>query len=86
LQGKFYEYLFVTCDIKDNIKASFLQKCHKAIKNAGLIVIFILKDDHEQTAIWTQLLEENYFVATSSIQLSKSYDVVISRKMHGWGG
>ena len=86
IQGKFYEYLFVTTWIEDNIKDSFLKKAHKTIKNAGLIILFIPRGDLYQRDIWSRLLEENYFVATNTIDLSSKYDVIISKKMHGWGG
>jgi hypothetical protein len=54
--------------------------------NSGNIILFIeknnLKDRHE----WTQLLEDNYFVATNTIDdMFEYYDIVISKKMHGWG-
>jgi len=85
-QGKFYDYLFVTCDIPTKEIESFLKKSHKVIKNAGLILLFIPTAEHRSLALWTQLLEENYFVATNTIGLDKEWSVIISKKMHGWGG
>jgi len=38
--GLFYEYLFVSIEIPNAQKNIFLQKSHKCIKNAGLIIIF----------------------------------------------
>ncbi len=33
------------------------------------------------------LLEEHYYVASNTIDdLFENYDVLISKKMHGWGG
>ena len=84
--GKFYEYLFVTADIEPSAREAFVQKAHKVIKNAGLILIFIPKNAQEETAQWTMLLEEHYFVATNSIDLGQGWRVIISKKMHGWGG
>jgi len=85
-QGKFYDYLFVSCDIPASERESFLRKSHKAIKNAGLILLFVPTSEHKSLALWTQLLEENYFVATNTINLDKAWSVIISKKMHGWGG
>ena len=84
--GKFYEYLFVSATIAPEQRASFLQKCHRVIKNAGLILIFLPQEATQESAQWYQLLEEHYFVATNSILLGKEWSVIISKKMHGWGG
>jgi len=84
--GKFYDYLFVTADIKPSARNTFLQKSHRVIKNAGLILIFVPQKAQEETDEWIALLEEYYFVATSSIDLGKEWRVIISKKMHGWGG
>jgi hypothetical protein len=86
MQGKQYDYLFVSNNIEGEDKNEFLKKVHKIILNSGNIILFIeknnLKDRHE----WTQLLEDNYFVATNTIDdMFEYYDIVISKKMHGWG-
>lgn len=83
--GKFYDYFFVTCDIQSDTKDQFLQKSYKVIKNAGHIIIFIPKKNSEEIDIWTELLEKNYFVATNTIDMFDDYNVIISKKMHGWG-
>ena len=86
MQGKKYEYLFVTIHIEDEEKGLFLKKAHDIISNAGNILIFIPKNSYGQRYLWTALLEEHYFVATNTIDdLFEQYDVVISKKMHGWG-
>ena len=87
IQGKLYDYVFVTADIPSNMRESFLQKVHPVMKNGGNILLFLTKGDRTQRWEWTALLEENYYVATSTIDdLFAHYDVVISKKMHGWGG
>lgn len=86
IQAKTYDYLFVTADIADKDKSSFLKKSYPVIKNAGLILIFVPKDDMEQRQIWSELLQENYFVATNTLDIFSKYDVIISKKIHGWGG
>jgi len=81
IQGKIYDFVFVTANIEDI--DSFLQKVHPIIKNSGNIIILL--DKKQDTAIWLNLLEDRYFVATSVIDdlLDDKY-VIISKKMHGW--
>lgn len=85
-QGKFYDYLFVSSFIDPDDRETFLQKAHKVIKNAGLILIFIESKQKKDIYQWNSLLEENYFVATNAVELDSSWSVIISKKMHGWGG
>ena len=86
-QGKIYEYLFVTTDIKEEMRSDFLKKAHGIIKNAGNIIIFLPKGSYEERYDWIALLEEHYYVASNTIDdLFENYDVLISKKMHGWGG
>ncbi len=86
IQGKQYDFLFVSTDIKEEMKSDFLKKAHNIISNAGNIVIFIGKNNREERYSWTTLLEEHDYVATSTIDdLFENYDVIISKKMHGWG-
>ncbi len=86
IQAKMYDYLFVTSEIMDEEKASFLKKSYGVIKNAGLILIFIPKNSLKENHIWNELLQENNFVATNTLDTFSNYDVIISKKMHGWGG
>jgi hypothetical protein len=86
IQAKSYDYLFVTTAVSDEMRPSFLKKAYGVIKNAGLIVIFIPRGDLHQKHLWTELLQDNNFVATNTIDLFSDYDVIISKKMHGWGG
>ena len=84
--GKFYDYIFVSCDVPESEQELFFQKSYRAIKNAGLILIFIRKNQRKQISVWSELLEKNYFVATNTIELDENWSVIISKKMHGWGG
>lgn len=87
IQPKACDYLFVTCNIEESEIKSFLQKIYATIKNAGLILIFIPKGDLKQKHLWSEELVENNFVATNTLDdIFKHYDVIISKKMHGWGG
>ena len=86
MQGKQYDFLFVTSTVTEANRDDFLKKTHKIILNAGNIVIFVPKNDYAQRYNWIELLEENYYVATNTIDdLFENYDVIISKKMHGWG-
>ncbi len=84
MHGKFYDYLFVQMQM-DN-KEILLKKFHKIIKNAGLILIFCKRDNYNEIYEFERLLEENYYVATSKIEIDKENLLIVSRKMHGWGG
>jgi len=86
IQAKSYDYLFVTSEIADEEKPTFLQKSYGIIKNAGLILIFVPRGDLKQRYLWSDLLQEHYFVATNTLDIFSEYDVIISKKMHGWGG
>ena len=87
MQGKMYEYLFVTSSINEEMRSDFIKKVHGIIKNAGNILIFLPKGSYEERYSWITLLEEHYYVASNTIDdLFENYDVLISKKMHGWGG
>ncbi|SFV60901.1 hypothetical protein MNB_SV-3-1037 [hydrothermal vent metagenome] len=86
IQGKQYDFLFVTTPIENDMKSDFLRKAHTIICNAGNIIIFINKRNKEERYHWITLLEEHDYVATSTIDdLFEEYDIIISKKMHGWG-
>jgi len=87
IQGKLYDFLFVTSAIGTSQREIFIKRCHPIIKNAGNIIIFLPKKSYEERYEWIRLLEEHYYVASSTIDdLFEQYDVLISKKMHGWGG
>jgi hypothetical protein len=86
-QGKLYDFVFVTSVIETDLQEAFLQRLHPIIKNGGNILLFLPKGDHAQRFEWMRLLEENYYVASNTIDdLFEHYDLLISKKMHGWGG
>ncbi len=86
MPSKGYDYVFVTTAVADAEKSSFLAKTYPLIKNGGLIIIFIPKSDPAQHSLWIEYLQDNYFVATNRLELFANYDLIISKKMHGWGG
>ncbi|MBD3789545.1 MAG: hypothetical protein IE885_04135 [Campylobacterales bacterium] len=84
--GVEYEYLFVTAQIPKEERSAFIEKCYHIIKNAGNIIIFLPKNDYMTRYEWMDLLQEHYYVASNKIDdLFDEYDVLISKKMHGWG-
>ena len=86
IQAREYHFLFVSCDVPVEDRASFLEKSHAIIRTAGHIVIFIAKNNYDERDSWTEMLEEKLYVSTSIMDdLFESYDVVISKRMHGWG-
>jgi len=86
MQGKQYDFVFITIAIEEEFREEFLKRVHKIVLNAGNILIFIPKGDYVQRYNWVELLEETYYVATNTIDdLFEHYDVIISKKMHGWG-
>ncbi len=85
-QGKQYDFMFVSANIDLSSRDDFLKKAHGIILNAGNIIIFVEKNNYDERYKWVELLEETYFVATNTIDdLFENYDIVISKKMHGWG-
>ena len=85
-QAKLYDYLFVTSDIDSESRDEFVQKSYGAIKNAGLFIVFISKDDMREYHLWSELLSEHNFVAINRLDTFEDHDIVIAKKMHGWGG
>ena len=84
--AKMYDYIFVTASVPHELQEQFARTVHGHIKNAGHIILFLPKDDLKVLDSWRQTLEENYFVATNTLDIFENYEVLISKKMHGWGG
>jgi hypothetical protein len=86
IQAREYNFLFVTTVIDEEGRGEFLKRSHKIIRSAGNIIIFVPKKDYHERDNWVANLEENLYVSTSIIDdLFEHYDIIISRKMHGWG-
>jgi len=81
-----YDYLFATLNWEENDKKSFLEKCYPIIKTGGNIIIFMKKGNYAQKDEWRDILEEQYYVSTNIIDdLFENHDVIVSKRMHGWG-
>ena len=86
IQGKEYEYIFVTLTLPKEARSDFLEKTYPLIRHAGNIIIFLPKNAHEERYHWLELLEEHLYVATNTIDnMFENYDVIVSKRMHGWG-
>ena len=85
-QAKQYDFVFITSEVDETLRDDFLKRVHRIILNAGNVILFINKENREEKYQWVALLEENNYVATSTIDdLFEYYDIIISKKMHGWG-
>lgn len=86
VQAREYNFLFLTANIDEDTRGDFLKKAHKIIRSAGSIIIFLPKNDYALRDAWLADLEEHSYVSTSTVDdLFENYDLLISRKMHGWG-
>ncbi len=83
IQGKLYDYLFLTTLPVD--RESFFKRVYSALKNAGLVFIFLKKEQRDLSyIIESELIESNY-VASNKMELD-DFLVISSKKMHGWSG
>ena len=86
IQGKEYDYLFVTSHIEKEQREDFLSKCYPIIKTAGNIILVIPTKGKEAKKHWLPLLEAKGYVASSILDdWIDGYDILISKRMHGWG-
>ena len=86
MQGKQYDFVFITANIDIDKENDFLKRLHQLIRNAGNLIIFIKKEDYTLRYRWIELLEEHNYVATNTIDnLCNDYDIIVTKKMHGWG-
>ena len=84
--AKQYDYIFVSATVPDKLQEQFAKTIHSHIKNAGNIILFLPKNDLMILDGWQQTFVDNYFVATNTIDIFENYEILISKKMHGWGG
>ncbi len=84
--AKQYDFLFVTATVPDEHRSFFAKNIHSHIKNAGHIVLFLEKNNQKNRDEWWSLLEKYLFVAISSLDIFENYEILIAKKMHGWGG
>jgi hypothetical protein len=86
IQGKEYDYVFVTSHISTEEREDFLSKCYPIIKTAGNIILVIPQKEQEAQKNWLPLLEKKGYVASNILDdWIEGYDILISKRMHGWG-
>ncbi len=86
IQAKQYDFVFITAQIDEEITSDFLKRLHQIIRNAGNLIIFIKKKEYILRYRYIELLEVHNYVATNTIDnLCNDYDIIITKKMHGWG-
>jgi len=86
IQGIEYDYLISTLDFKERDKKAFLAKCYPIIRTAGNIIIIIPNSSYAERDEWLAILEEQYYTSTNIMDdIFESYDVIVSKRMHGWG-
>ena len=83
--AKIYDYLFVTAEVPIDMVNDFLKTAHAHIKNAGNIIIFLPKNDLQILSVWQEALSENLYVAINTIDIFEQDEILIAKKMHGWG-
>lgn len=80
-----YYVVFVSTTVPDDTKEMFLSNVLHHIKTSGHIVLFFPKNDQNAMDDWWALLEEKLFVAISTLNVSENCDILVARRMHGWG-
>ena len=86
MQGIEFDYLIATLDFTEENKTLFLEKCYPIIRTGGNIMIIIPNSAYEERDEWREILEEQYYVSVAIIDdMFEDYDVVVAKRMHGWG-
>lgn len=86
IQGITYDYLISTLDFQGVDRRAFLKKCYPIIRTGGTIILLIPKTSYTKRNEWKTILEEEYYVAINSIDdLFTDHDVIVAKRMHGWG-
>ena len=84
--AKQYDVVFITATVPDEHRKLFAKNIHSHIKSAGHLVLFLEKNNQENSDEWWIFLEEYLFVAISTLDIFENYEILIAKKMHGWGG
>jgi len=86
MQGIEYDYLISTLDFSSEDKEIFLEKCYPIIRTGGNIIIIIPNSSYAERDEWWDILEKQYYVSVSIIDdMFDEYDVIVAKRMHGWG-
>ena len=86
MQGIEFDYLFTTLDYTKESKKEFLEKCYPIIRTGGNILIIIPNSNYPERDEWRDILEEQYYVSVTIIDdMFINHDVIVAKRMHGWG-
>jgi len=86
IQGIEYDYLIANLDFTQEDKAVFLGKCYPIIRTGGNIILLIPNSNSQMRDEWQSVLEEQYYVSVNIIDnIFDDFDVIVARRMHGWG-
>lgn len=86
MQGIEYDYIIATLDFKEEDKATFLEKCYPIIRTGGNIIFLVPNTRTHIRDEWQGILEEQYYVSVNIIDnIFDDFDVIVARRMHGWG-
>lgn len=86
MQAIEFDYLISTLDFDTEDKTTFLEKCYPIIRTGGNIIIIIPNSSYAVRDEWRDTLTEKYYVSSSIIEdIFDDYDVIVSKRMHGWG-
>jgi len=80
-----YYVVFVSVTVPDERKEQFLSNVIHHIKTGGHIVFFLPKNDYKAVDNLWRLLEDKLFVSLSTLDVSENYEILIAKRMHGWG-
>ena len=83
--AKFYQNIFISTSIPKEKEEAFIDNIIPSIKNTGTITLFLPKNDPVLVEHWWRLLEDKLFVAISTIDIFKEHEILVAKKMHGWG-
>lgn len=84
--AKQYDVLFVTATVPNEHRELFTKNIYSHIKSAGHIILFLEKGNYQDIDEWRSFLEEYLFVSISTLDIFENYEILIAKKMHGWGG
>ena len=83
--GKLYDFVYISSYIQENLIEEFTQKIYKIIKSSGLIIVLLNKDTNQNLNDWFKVLEDNYFVAINTIDISQDFHILVAKK-NAWLG
>lgn len=83
--ARLYHVVFVSTSVPQEFQETFLTNVLHHIKTSGHLVLFLPKRDHTLLDHWWRLLEEKLLVSISTLDVSANYEILVAKRMHGWG-